>query len=238
MKTVNNIYLRKKIFNFVKKYIEMDIDGIIINCPYWRNKLKEGKVIVRGYANGKGSSFDIRGKIIETLHNSNIDRVLIDKDYIRKLAKRERIGIDCSGFAYRLLNELVRLGYNNSKLRSLDEVFLGGINKTKASILTDSKFSIRLTKIADYKMGDMIRLMGGKHIAIILEVKKREIIYAHSTNKTKVKGVHLGRIKITDLRRPIQEQNWLEETETGENIAKKYFSSTQGDGVFRLNIFT
>lgn len=238
MKSVNQDYIRKTIYSFVNNYIKMDIDGIIVNCPYWRNKAKEGKVALRGYLNGKGSSFDIRNKIVEILHNSHINTALINEDYFRKLAKRERVGIDCSGFVYRFLDELIHIKYNNCRLKSLDDVFVGGINKTNADTMTNGEFSIRIVNISDYHMGDMIRLMRGRHAAVILEVRDKEIIYVHSVTKTKVKGVHVGKIDILDKNRPLKQQKWLEETETSENFGEKYLHPEEGDGVYRLKIFT
>lgn len=215
----------------------MDIGGIVVHCPYWRNKLKEGKVVLRGYLNGKGSSTDIRNKIIETLHNSHINTTLINTDYIRKLAKRERIGIDCSGFVYRFLDYLRSLSYNNCRLKSLDEVFIGGINKTNAHTITSNKFSSYIANISDYRIGDMIRLMKGKHVAVILEAKDKEIVYVHSAIKTKIRGVHFGKIDVLDKNRPLEQQHWLEETETGENFGRKYLHPEEKDGVYRLKIF-
>ena len=215
----------------------MDIGGVIVHCPYWRNKLKEGKVVLRGYLNGKGSSIDIQNKIIETLQNSHVDTTLISADYIRKLAKRERIGIDCSGFVYRLLDELIHLSYNNCSLKNLDGVFVGGINKTNADMLTSTEFSNYIDNISDYRIGDMIRLMKGKHVAVILEVKDKEIVYVHSAIKTKIRGVHFGKIDILDKNGLLEQQNWLEETETGEDFGRKYFCPEEKDGVYRLKIF-
>jgi len=237
MSLTNQDIIKKKIFGFVTDYIEMDIGGIIIHCPYWRNKLREGKVVLRGYLNGKGSSTDIRNKIIETLHNSHINTTLINADYIRKLAKRERIGIDCSGFVYRFLDYLISLSYDNYRLKSLDEVFIGGINKTNAHMLTSAKFSDYIANISNYRIGDMIRLMKGKHVAVILELNDKEIVYVHSVTKTKVKGVHSGKIDILNKNKPLEKQNWLEETETGENFCRKYFYPKERDGVYRLKIF-
>lgn len=213
----------------------MKIDGEVIPCPYWMNKLKNGKLVLKGYLNGKGSMLQIRARLISKIHSR--PNFILTEENIRKIAKRERVGIDCSGFAYRVLDKLVRLNYRNCQLKSLDDVFKGGINRTNASMLTNKKYTIPICHISDCRSGDLIRMMGGKHVAIILEIENGQIIYVHSASRTKIKGVHIGKINIIDENKPVGKQEWLEETKNGESIVKKYFDSLHGDGVFRLKIF-
>lgn len=217
----------------------MNIKAVVMHCPYWINRLKDGKVTLRGFANGKGEANEIREELERRLDYlpPNLKFNLTD-EAIRKFARREKIGIDCSGFVYRVIDELLQLGYGDTKYKKLDEIFTGGINKTNVERLTSDEYSRRVSDMRNYKIGDVIRLWGGKHAAIIINNNKKEILYAHSSwLSTKIQGVHTSRIQIIDEGKTLEEQRWMEETRKGENFGQKYFNSEKGDGVFRLKIF-
>ena len=217
----------------------MDINGLIIHCPYWMNKFRDGKVMLRGFSNGKGSAKEIQEELIKRLLNLSTDvRFELTPENLRKFARRERIGIDCSGLVYRVLNELIRINYKNSHLTNLAEVFTGGVHKTNARTLTSANYCIKVDKIDDFQIGDMIRMRGGKHIAIIIRVGSKEIVYAHSSFlTTEIVGVHTALIQITEANGLLMDQVWLEKTRSGEKVGKKYLDLSKGDGVFRLKIF-
>lgn len=231
--------IEKSILEFIRQYSEMKIVGLVIQCPYWINRLKDGKVILRGYANGKGSSREIREELIKRLNNLSVDlKFELTPESLRKFARRERIGIDCSGLVYRVLDELLLLGYGNTNKKNLDQVFSGGINKTNVKRLTSPEYSREIIDIQEYKLGDLIKLWGGKHVAIILTNNPEEITYIHSSSlSTKIQGVHTSKIRIIDVTKLLKDQYWIELTRNGKNFGKKYFSSEKGDGVFRLKIF-
>lgn len=194
----------------------MKVKGVVINCPYWMNKIRFGEV-VRGYGNGKADANAIKAKLEETFDGSDL----------YKLAKRQRIGIDCSGFVYRVLNFLIL---------SLDEIFPGGIHKTNAARLTDSKYSVLINQIDNIKPGDMIRMRNGSHIGVIIEKDLQKIVYAHSSSSryTVVQGVHLGEIEIVDRKLPLENQIWKEKLRDGSGIKSLYFRPKRGDGIYRL----
>lgn len=232
-------HINRSIGQFINSYFNLEIRGIVINCPYWMNKLKDGKVTLRGFLNGKGDADSIRKELIRRLNDLPSDSIFtLNPESLRKFARRERIGIDCSGFVYRVLDELVSLKYRNCQIRKLKGVFEGGINKTSAWTLTSLTYCVPVKKISDIQIGDMIRLWSGKHIAIIIKLNGKEIIYAHSSSiSTKMQGVHESTIGITDANKPLKKQCWEEETRRRENFGKKYFNPEVGDGVYRLKIF-
>lgn len=230
--------ITKKIFNFVKKYEEMDVGGVTINCSYWTNRLKHGQVEIRGFLDGKGGAVEIRQELIRRVNLVTADYSFsLTPEFLRKFAKRERIGIDCSGFVFHVLDKLIRLKYRGCPVPNLSCVFPLGIKRTNADIFTSRKYCLPIKKISDCHLGDMIRIMGGKHVAIILEVSSSYIVYAHSSQGTKIPGVHFGEIKIINENKSLGQQQWLEETRRGENFGKRYFNPKKGDGVYRLKIF-
>lgn len=226
-----------KIYRFINQYIQMDVEGLVVNCPYLANKIKDGQVVMRGYLNGKGKAEEIHQELVKRIKERKDKNTKLTPLYIQKFAKRERIGIDCSGFAYRVLGELVRLKYKNSLVSDISDVFKKGINRTNADILTSEDYCIKIKKISSIQLGDLIRMMRGKHVVVVLEIKNSQIIYVHSSHLTKVQGVHLGIIKIKDFTKSLEHQYWLEKTRRGSNFGKKYFHEEKGDGVYRLKIF-
>lgn len=228
-----NSQMSKKMMDFVKRYSTMDINGVEINCPYWANKIKNKKVVLRGYLNGKGEASRIRNQLIKRLKILDYGYPKTSK-FITKFARRERIGIDCSGFAYRFLDKLIKLTPGGNRALSMDKIFPQGINRTNVKKLTDSKYTRQVKKIEDINIGDFIRMMGGKHVVIVLEKREDEIIYVHSSNKSEKQGVHLDKILLKDKNLPIENQIWLEKTRKGKDFFKKYFHKNKGDGVKRL----
>lgn len=229
----------EEINKFINDYLQMNVNGVIINCPYWMNRLNEDRVVFRGFANGKGSAKEIREELIRRLKSLPHDlQFKLTAENLRKFARRERIGIDCSGLVYRVLDELLHIGYGHTGYNNLDKVFNGGINKTNVKRLTSSHYCREIRNIKDFKLGDMIRLWGGKHAAIIIRNNQKEILYAHSSwLSTKIQGVHTSTIKIIDIFKPLADQIWEEKTRRGENFGEKRFDPKKGDGVFRLKIF-
>ncbi len=223
---------------FIKKYTEMNIKGTIIHCPYWMNKLDSGNVRMRGFENGKGKAEVIRKELIRRIDELPAEsKFPINAININKFAKRERIGIDCSGLVYRILEELVRLTYRNCKINSLTDMYKGGINRTNAAALTSDIYCEEVSDIRNSRLGDFIKINGGKHVAMILDLNNGYIVYIHSHGRTKIQGVHKERIKIIDSTRSLDYQKWQEKMRTGDNFGKMKFKSSLGDGIFRLKVF-
>lgn len=222
---------------FLDEYLRMEINGIEIACPYWMNKIRKGKVVLRGFANGKGTAGEIKKEI---LRNINLQACMNDKSSLYKLAKRERIGIDCSGLSYRILDKLLDMGYAKEIKQgfSLNEVFSGGIDRTNVIRFTSSEYAVQVEKISEVKLGDVIRMMRGKHMLVILTKNSTEIKYIHSSKSTEIYGVHEGIIKIKDWTEPLEKQEWQEITRKGENFGRRYFHPESKDGIYRLRIFS
>lgn len=221
----------KEIKNQLPTYLQMDLGRITTHCPYWMNKIREGKVVVRGKGDGKGKSEDIKNFLKQSIAKLPLS-TNITQENVFKLAKRERIGIDCSGLVYRILDEVLK----NHGLE-LDQIFPGGVTKTNARRLTNSEVTYRISKASDIKPGDLIRMMAGKHVLLVVENDGKYIHYIHSSNRrTREKGVHTSKIKIISPYTNLDSQMWLEETPEAENFGKKNFHIKKGDGARRLKV--
>jgi hypothetical protein len=219
--------LDDKISEFIKSYTEMNIFGTIINCPYWMNKIINSEVKVRGYLSGKGDSNSIKNEIIRYVKLESIN-LKSNPETVRKIAKKHRIGIDCSGFAFRFLDKIIP----EDKER-MDKIFTDGISNTNVKILTSEKFTNKIKRINDIKIGDMIRMMEGKHVVIVISKSENRLEYIHSSHvNTIIQGVHISSI-ILNSNNILGLQNWQEETRDGRSYGS-YYREDKGDGIYRL----
>ena len=231
-------FFTRKIEEFITPYLSMKIDKKTVTCPYWMNKLKNGKVVARGIYNGKGTARQIQRCIQKRLEQSpDRKRYLKSYDSLVKFARSIRAGIDCSGLAYRILNKLIQLNYHRCSVRSLNDIFEGGFRKTNSLKLTSEPFAVPVRNWQMYRMGDLIRINGAHHVAVILSVKNDLLTYIHSSWSTEVTGVHKGTIRRVKNEGGLTAQKWDEKTKIGENFGEKYFHQDKGDGVYRLKIF-
>ena len=220
------------------QYLAMDFFGFKHHCPYWSNRIKEGQVRIRGFLNGKGEAKSIRQELLRLLSETAESRAMAgNQDNLSLLAKRNRIGIDCSGFLYRVWDFLMKHKFRNNKFSDLDNVFPEGINRTNAKSLTDKKVAVRINKINEIRFADCFRLNGGRHIAFIKEITAEKLIYVHaSSSLTLIRGVHEGEISLHDREKNLADQEWREEAPNGGTL-KKYFKPRKGDGIWRLKAF-
>ena len=229
----------ENILSFAEQFTRMDIDGTVIHCPYWMNKIVDGQVKLRGFLEGKGTPDEIHQELVKRLHQQFPNQTVhLTVQFIQKFAKRERIGIDCSGFVFQVLDKLVKLKYNNCRVNSLSQIFKSGIRRTNADTLTGREFCLPVKNVSCMKPGDIVRMMGGKHIAVLLNITNLFITYVHSARTAKIQGAHLGKIKIINNDISLDQQEWLEQTIRNENYGRRHFKPERGDGVFRLKIFT
>ena len=233
---MNNII--DKTYLYLTEYLAMDFFGYKHHCPYWSNRMKDGKVSFRGFLNGKGEAKSIRQELLRLLSENAQSRAIAgNQDNLRLLAKRNRIGIDCSGFIYRVWDFLIKHKFGKSEFLSLDDIFPGGINRTNAQSLTDKKAAVRINQIKEIQFGDCLRLNSGRHVAFIKEITAEKLVYIHaSSSLTLIQGVHKGMILIKDSEKKLTDQVWLEEAGDGDTL-KKYFKTETGDGIWRLKAF-
>lgn len=224
------------------QYTHLSIGGKQIACPYWINSIKRLKY---GPGGGKGSPQEI---IMHTNSKAKENDIDLNKQSEREIVlfmKKNRIGVDCSGFAFWMLNALDLEKGGNGITDDIPNS-RGKIIKIRAStkMLTDEDVSFFVKKINEIKPGDMIRLRGGHHLMVVLEIEKdkdrntKKIIYAHSSSSllTTISGVHKESIIIKDSEKSIQEQDWQEQTPDKSNYANNFYPQA-GDGIKRLKIW-
>lgn len=224
------------------KYTHLPIGGKEVICPYWMNNLEKG---IYGPIGGKGTPRQTVNITITEAEREKVDLVKMSAEEIVIFMQMKRIGVDCSGFVFWMLDVLdLEKGGNGIG----DDIpgSRGKVAEYRASarMLTDDKVSFPVNRVSEIKPGDIIRMRRGKHIAIVLslfwqEDKLVRLEYAHSSGNshTKESGVHKAEILIVDSDAGIERQEWSEEDIRGEKYNHCLFPQ-EADGVKRLNIWS
>lgn len=220
-----------KIEKYLDNWLNMKVGRVTINCPYFANKIRNGKVILSGFRGGKGEFGEINRELNKAISEN---QKIVGKQDIVKLARRKRIGIDCSGFVFRCILELIRLKYQNCEVSNPEKVWPNGIFRTNANNLTQGNHVTKVRLFSRGRLGDLIRINNGRHVAMVLERENNMITYIHSSKVTKESGVHTGTIMVNDTGQTLE---WREITKDNINFGDKYFHPQDGDGIFRLKIF-
>lgn len=168
------------------KDLKLEINKYI-GLPYWKNVLKDGKVIKEGFAGGKGNAKDIALKTVELANLKKIKLLNLSEKEIYNFQKKNKIGIDCSGLVCQLLNFYGNLIGKNIDLNP---------RKTSADMLTSKPLSKPIISKADIQTGDLIRQKNGHHVLFIIEKDNNLITYVDSSRENR--GVHYGQIDLTD----------------------------------------
>lgn len=221
------------------QYTHLPLGGKEIACPYWMNKLKSGLL---GPFGGKGTPSQIVQAVEKAAAETGQDLKRMSEKEILNFMKRKKIGVDCSGFVFWMLNALDEEKGGDGILNDLPEAkgsFLPA-GRANVKLLTSEKYTVPI-KLSQVQVGDLVRMARGKHVLIIFKVvrttgKVVALQYAHSSDKTLLSGVHLGEIKILDENQGLEKQQWQETTLKGENYCQ-YFFSQEGDGLRRLKIW-
>lgn len=138
-----------------------------------------------------------------------------------------KVGIDCSGYVYRVLDEAATLSGALSLVRTL------GTTCEYTALDTLTPMNRTIHRAIDVRAGDTMRFNNGRHAGAIIETvvdgagRLQEIWYTHSSF---TRGPHIGYITVGDPYAPInaRSQNWYDEMWDGlsnNNLRDLYFTS-------------
>jgi hypothetical protein len=142
-------------------------------------------------------------------------------------ASQMRVGIDCNGFVYRVLDEAARL----SGARPLVETLGTTCEFTPLDMLTP--LDLVIERAREIRAGDTFRFNRGRHSGVVIETVTdqdgvlREIWYAHSSF---TRGPHIGWIEVRDPNAPVNArmQQWHDQMWDGltdNGLRDYYFTS-------------
>ena len=240
------------------KYSHLALGNKSVTAPYYINdkRRKDLRAMV-----GKGTPDEIivEAKIWEKLKGADFDQM--SEQEIKDFLTTKGIGIDCSGFVIHLMNEWYRNKTGKSIWNKLTPLKQSPIWRIRynlrpaenmgADIITDDDNSVPI-ELKDVRPGDLIRSKAkknnGHHIMLISEVNRDDtqegnpiisIKYIHSSPYFgKENGIREGEIKITDINKPLQDQEWLEQDENGvKHTLEGYLVDVEDNGPRRLKCF-
>lgn len=180
-----------------------------INIPFQPDRKKYGK------SDPQTLTKDVQ----EFAKEQDFDLNKASIEEIRAFMEGSWLGIDCSGFTYHLLNHfLKKIGKGG-----MEDIGFPKASNTNVEILTSDQFSIPIT-IDQAQPGDLIKLNSdgdGLHTVIIINRQDNRITYAHSSNMTKIKGVH---------------QDEIVGDKFPEELSVYTYNTQKGDGGRRLKV--
>jgi hypothetical protein len=224
--------LSEKALAVINEYKNFHEGFAVSNIPYYNNKRAKVRAGLRVQL-GKGSIEEIRDEAESVAAKHKINLKAVDSLTLKKFLVDNNIGIDCSGLAYYILNaELeakdkgkIDLSYPYSKglMGKLRSTFRKIENTDVATLAHES--NTRPIELRYIQPGDLITMIGGPdandrdHVLIVHEVDYKDdivasISYTHTiawpTDGEYGHGVRQGVISITNIEKPITEQDWTE----------------------------
>lgn len=238
----------------INNYLNFTIGQASCSVPYFNNKTVLSRASLRVYI-GKGTAQDISEEINSILIKSHISANTLSSESLKKLLTDRNLGIDCSGFAYHVLDAHSR-SQNQKSLSSLISFTNchGLIGKIRCSLrpiencdvatMADDKNS-SIVSIDKVLPGDIITIQGGTgvtdidrdHVLVIHRVDYRDFIptqihYSHiiayPNDGLYGTGVKQSIINITDTSKPLIEASWIEDGKSEDKniIFKRAKNST------------
>jgi len=203
------------------KQFMLPLGGKNVPTPYRRNEYGSYQKLGPEFQ-GKSSPQTLTQTAKKLAKEQEFDLEKATVEQIREFLRKNQLGIDCSGFVYRMLDALVKgLGRGNL----MQAAGVEHVGRTNVAKLTSDELSVRVDSFNQARAGDIIRLNSGDdilHGAIILENQENVLTYAHSSGITNPDGVHSGQIIDGQL------------TDELKNFS---YNLTRGDGIRRLKIF-
>ncbi len=257
---MTDLTLTKKAQRVVDSFLNLPFTEKQINCPYFNNRrsaVKSGLKVVTG----KGSPEEIveEANILSIRERKDVKKM--SNDQLKKFLVDHNLGIDCSGFAYQLLDAQAKQKKNKrlafiiyfpnvkNPIRRLI-ARLRPIENTRVRTLAHEKNS-HVVKLNLTQPADMLISLGfgpkkdRDHIAIVEKVESHDgipqtIHYVHSfqwsADGQYKHGVRRGKIKVSNPRSLLTDQTWIEQDVSGQkNETFLRFKNSDIAQIRRLN---
>lgn len=204
-------------------YTNLNIMGTHCSAPYHINcrLFSHNRALV-----GKGRPEEIEAAAEHYFKRFNTVIESGDSARLKASLRDYGIGIDCSGFAAWILNELTKqqtgkpvwkcLRFPSARSRAVSK--FRPIENISAALLTGEHNAKKLENLYDIRPGDLIRALHGGHIIVVTEAgvdAQGHAIYfkyAHSAaGNEKVNGVNRGLVTLTHPEGQLADQAWIED---------------------------
>lgn len=231
---MNTKLISDKALAVIDQYKNFSIASATCSVPYFNNSRAGLRGAMRAEV-GKGNPKDIYEEVEQITVKGKLDTKTFDNEYLKKFLVEKNLGIDCSAFAYYILNEESQARNKGVLDRHLSFPFAGGfLGNLKAKMRPVENADVRtfaheknstVIALKEVVPGDMITILGDpNHILIIHQIEYQNFLpttlhYSHAmawpSDGLYGHGIHQGRIDILDLNKPLTEQRWIELEKTG-----------------------
>lgn len=236
----------------IDEYANLNLGGKKVITPYYINdrRRRDLRAMV-----GKGTPEEIAMEAQIWAKLKGVNLADLDASQIKEFLSSRNLGVDCSAFIIHTLDPyyIEKKGHHIWKdikipgkgLMAKLRYTLRPVEQLGAELITNADNSIEV-ELKDVQPGDLIRSKAkktnGQHIMLVSKVVKddhgnvTEIEYSHSSPYYgKQNGIKTGIIKITDVNKPLEDQEWLELDEHGVNHTKEGFMHfVEDNGLRRL----
>jgi len=223
----------------IHAYTDMQFGAQTVQCPYFNNKRTRLRAALPALI-GKGLPEEIVEEAKLLALQQKIDLSKLDAEHLKKFLVDSNLGVDCSGYAYHLLDQELRARGFGSLKKYLQ--FEGGglfrriirtfrtIENANVKVFAHEKNSTEI-ELCNIKPADLIVIIDSgndfarDHVLFVTDVeykneKVEKIIYTHtfqwSTDGKYNHGVRNGEIVIVDSGAKLTEQKWIEQGAQGK----------------------
>jgi hypothetical protein len=253
---MNTKTLPSRSLSVIEQYLHFKVGSAVCSVPYFNNKTSRSRAALR-VSIGKGSPKELFEEVETLLKKSHLDATILADESLKKILVDANLGIDCSGFAYYILNALSEESGTGSLDKHISFVHSTGflarirsslrpIENCDVSTFAHDKNS-SVIPLKEIQPGDIITMMNGTtdserdHILVIHQVDYQnfvptKIFYTHAAaypeDGVYGTGIKQGSIEIINIEKPITEARWVENekispTPSDQEIENRIFIRAQ-----------
>ncbi|MFA6295359.1 MAG: hypothetical protein WC666_02970 [Candidatus Paceibacterota bacterium] len=169
---MNTKFISDRALSVIDQYLNFKVGNATCSVPYFNNKTTRARLALRTYI-GKGSPKEIFEEVQDLLLKNRIDLNAITNESLKKLLVDNNIGIECSGFAYYVLNAESEERSKGALDKHLSFINCHGLfgkivcslrptENCDVSTLAHNKNSFPIS-IKDTQVGDIITMIGNSN---------------------------------------------------------------------------
>ncbi len=221
--------LTPQALSIIDQYLHFKVGSGECSVPYFNNKTIKRRAALRSVS-GKGSPHEILEEVQSIFIKDHVNLASVTNESLKKVLTDSNIGIDCSAFAYYILDaESVALGresikkgiYFNSAVGLIGKIrcALRPIENCDVSTFAHDKNSTKIG-LKNVQPGDFITMTNGpeggerNHILVVHQVDENKIYYSHAVaypeDGVYGTGIKQGAIEITKPNESLTDQIWTE----------------------------
>ncbi|MCX6715936.1 MAG: hypothetical protein NT077_02885 [Candidatus Taylorbacteria bacterium] len=246
---MNTKILSSQALKVIDDYMHFHVGNAVSSVPYFNNKTARARMTLRARV-GKGSPKDILEELESVIVKHHIVADTLADESLKKLLVENNLGVDCSAFAYYVLDaENRERGQGHLNRRILFMNNFNPIGKMKCYLRPVENCDVktfgsdnnsRVIPLKNVQPGDIITMLEGpdasdrNHILVVHEVEydngiPKSVFYSHAIAYPEEglygNGIKQGKIEITYPDQELTKQIW---TEDGSILkAQKIFSQAQ-----------